>query len=168
MIGLESQNMNESFTKVNIAYLTIGIILGFVVGLLLFSDKAEAPVSVVQEQITSTSTTPTLPGDLNYSLQAHNQGAGNQVVVSSVSLPSRSWVAVREDKAGKMGNILGAQRLNAGVYENVIIDLLRSMEPGHTYHVVLYSDDGDGTFDFRVDSIISLSGVVVESAFDAL
>lgn len=79
-----------------------------------------------------------------------DQPAGDSVRVSSVNLSGTGWVAVRDSM-----RIYGAARLNEGTSENVSIKLLRNIEAGKTYQVVVYVDDGDKVFDFKKDALVS-------------
>lgn len=82
-----------------------------------------------------------------------DQPAGSEVVVESVTVPPPGvWVAVREMNGNDLGNVLGATRVS-GPRSNVVIQLLRATEPGRSYAVELYRDDGIGTFDLATDSI---------------
>ena len=78
------------------------------------------------------------------------------------------WVAVREDRDGVFGNILGAQYLPAGTYTNVTVDLLRGTEPGKIYYAVLYKDDGDKVFDYEKDSIVQSENSTIFATFHTL
>ena len=80
----------------------------------------------------------------------NDQPAGNQVSVALVTLEEGGWVAVHEDRNGKLGNILGAQFFPAGTQSGAV-DLLRAMEEGKMYYAILRGDDGDRQFDFTKD-----------------
>ena len=96
------------------------------------------------------------------SVSAADQGAVKVAVASSVNLSKLGWVAVR----GENGWILGAERLAAGTHESVTVTLLRSMEAGKAYEMVLYHDDGDMAFDLHRDSLVMKSdGSAVSAAF---
>jgi hypothetical protein len=82
-----------------------------------------------------------------------NQPAGDQVTVESVTVPPPSiWVAVRETNGEDLGNVLGALHIT-GPQSQIVVPLLRATEPGLTYAVELYRDDGDGAFDPVADSV---------------
>lgn len=96
-----------------------------------------------------------------------NQKASGVASVSLVSTDSSSWLAVREDRGGLVGNILGAKRIDIGTTANVEVPLQRSTEAGKIYHVVLFKDDGDRLFDFKVDPpmIEAANSVLISKSF---
>lgn len=96
---------------------------------------------------------------------APNQSAGGTVLVNKVTSNTEIWVAVREDKNGIMGNVLGAKKVAAGTSENVIVQLLRATVPGSKYYIVLFKDNGNGVFDSKMDTLIESDGRVVVSTF---
>lgn len=88
------------------------------------------------------------------SVSVSNQAPGLSVSIDSVSLQNPGWVAIHDDRDGKPGNILGAAWLPEGNHGHVSVDLLRSTVSGRWYHAVLHSDNGDKTFDYKVDTAI--------------
>lgn len=98
----------------------------------------------------------------------NNQGAGSLVTVASVETDVATWVTVREDMNGVVGNILGAARVDAGASNNIVIELLRPTEVGKTYRVVLFRDDGDRQFNHETDSPITYNGVLVSQSFSVV
>lgn len=87
------------------------------------------------------------------SVSVSHQSAGNTVVVESVTVPPPGvWVAVREVVDDELGNVLGAVRVS-GPKSGVSVPLLRATEPGRSYAVQLYRDDGNGVFDVVVNSV---------------
>lgn len=87
------------------------------------------------------------------SVSVHNQRPGDTVVVESVTVPPPGvWVAVREVVGDELGNVLGAVRI-AGPRSDISVPLLRATEPGRSYAVQLYRDDGSGVFDIAVNSV---------------
>ena len=99
------------------------------------------------------------------SITVFNQKASDLVNVSLVSSDSSAWLAVREDKSGLMGNILGAKRIDIGTTANVQIPLQRTTEAGKIYHIVLFKDDGDRKFDFRVDPPMIENDSLISKSF---
>jgi len=91
------------------------------------------------------------------SLEAADQPAGRAVTVKRVTLDKTSWIAVRDFSGGKIGNVLGASRKEAGTLTGVVVDLLRTTEPGKQYAIVIFTDNGDGTFSTKTDTPV-LSG----------
>lgn len=82
-----------------------------------------------------------------------DQAAGEVVIIESVTVPPPGvWVAVREVFGRDLGNILGAVRVS-GPQSNISVPLLRATEPGLSYAVELYRDDGGKTFDLTSDSV---------------
>ena len=97
-------------------------------------------------------------------VQASDQKAGMSVMVDSVTLKGRGWVAVEDSKNW----VMGAERLEAGTHTNVAVTLLRGTVAGQTYKVVLFADDGDKMFDLHKDTIIKNSdGSMLSAAFIA-
>ncbi|MDD4761702.1 MAG: hypothetical protein PHZ25_01615 [Candidatus Pacebacteria bacterium] len=86
-----------------------------------------------------------------YLLKVENQLSGSSVSISSVSLSAPSWIVIREDLDGKMGNILGALWLSLGSYENQTVELLRETVSGKKYYALVFFDDGDKKFDQKND-----------------
>lgn len=108
-------------------------------------------------------TTSSLDSKILISVQ--NQKAGSSVVVDTISVKNISWAVITEDIAGKPGRILGAQKVLPGEIKTQV-DLLRETVSGNTYHAIIYQDDGDGKFDFKVDSpILNVDNSAVESIF---
>ncbi len=82
-----------------------------------------------------------------------DQPAGDVVIIGSVAVPvSGVWAAVREVKGDDLGNVLGAAWVT-GSRTDVPVSLLRATEPGLTYAIQLYRDDGGKTFDLAADSV---------------
>jgi hypothetical protein len=102
----------------------------------------------------SPNATSTLPAaTLSGAISVQNQSPGESVAIESVTVPPPGvWVAVREVQGTDLGNVLGAARVG-GPRSNFSVSLLRATEPGHTYAVELYRDDGSGNFDLANDSV---------------
>lgn len=81
----------------------------------------------------------------------NDQTPGLQVAVAMVTLARDGWVVIHEDHDGKPGNILGAQRFNAGANQSGMVDLLRATEKEKVYYAILHNDDGDRAFDHAKD-----------------
>lgn len=79
-----------------------------------------------------------------------DQPAGSKVVVASVTLKERGWIAVRDNN----GRVLGAGRFEAGTSKDVVVELLRATVSGEKYQVLLYVDDGDNQYDLHKDSLV--------------
>ncbi len=87
-------------------------------------------------------------------LTVADQPAGAVVQVANISAKEIIWVAVREERDGKAGNILGAQKVFVGDNQKASIDLLRPTVLGGAYHVVVYRDTGSPAFNYREDVVI--------------
>lgn len=101
--------------------------------------------------VPSVNTSVTSPSALT--LKVADQLAGDSVFVSVTGVVEPVWVAVREMKDGKVGNILGAHKVFTGE-NNSAIELLRPTVAGATYTVVLYKDIGDPAFNYREDVLV--------------
>jgi len=99
------------------------------------------------------------------SITVFNQKSSDLVNVSLVSSDSSAWLAVREDKGGLVGNILGAKRIDIGTTANVQIPLQRTTEAGKIYHIVLFKDDGDRKFDFKIDPPMIENDSLISKSF---
>lgn len=100
----------------------------------------------------SNATTTTSVATTENKVAVSNQPAGNMVKLDSVSMTFDGWVVVHEDRDGKPGNILGAQRFDKGTYTSGQVELLRGTVAGGKYYVMLHDDDGDRVFDHTKDT----------------
>jgi hypothetical protein len=103
----------------------------------------------------------------NSSLKVENQGAGQVAQIGMVNSDTSAWVVVREQMNGVAGNILGASRVDAGEYSNVVVRLLRPTMAGNTYHVNMYKDNGDKIFDHKTDALMVSDGELISGSFEA-
>lgn len=126
-----------------------GVIFGAIVaGAWFFNDTLTALSGTPAFPLTASTTTPE-----SGAVSIANQPSGQEVTVESVTVPPPGvWVAVREVSGNELGNVLGAARVN-GPRTAVTIPLLRATEPGLSYAVELYRDDGDSAFDLATDSV---------------
>lgn len=83
-----------------------------------------------------------------------DQPASERVGVASFDAKETVWVAVREEKDGKLGNILGVQKVFIGDKQAAIVELLRPTISGGAYRVVFYRDIGDPAFNYREDTMV--------------
>lgn len=90
-------------------------------------------------------------------LRIEDQPAGAAVQIANISAKEIIWVAVREEKDGKVGNILGAQKVFVGDNQKASVDLLRPTVAGGAYRVVIYRDTGSPAFNYRED--VPIEGV---------
>jgi hypothetical protein len=96
-----------------------------------------------------------------------DQKPGIMVSIGSVDMPADGWVVVHEDRNGTPGNILGAQRFDAGSYAGGQIELLRTTLIGGQYYVMLHADDGDKLFDHKLDLPLAPTAGIVTATFFA-
>ncbi|MCI0619832.1 hypothetical protein L0Y40_02235 [Candidatus Wolfebacteria bacterium] len=155
----------------------IGLIVGFVAGALIFRGVTSVTDTTDTDNIDgdgneasgSVVVTPQTGGDADPSgrvilpesgatsadvVLVKDQPAGESVFLSRVGLSVPGWVAIQEDSDGEPGNILGAQRFDAGVYQGTV-KLLRQTEVGERYHATLWRDNGDKLFNFETDTLLT-------------
>lgn len=110
-----------------------------------------------------------LPEQTEGVVKVENQSPGASVAVTEVVLEVDGWLVVHEVNNGLIGNALGALRRDAGSYEALSIDLLRETEPRRTYALILYRDDGNRTFEIRVDPpMVDTTGEPLVQTFETL
>jgi len=127
--------------------------------------KSEA--SKNKEGDVSLKTTPNTLLNEGYSFSVTDQSAGGVVYVSHLVFAKEAWVTVREDNNGQLGNVLGAHWYPAGEQSGAI-ELLRNTQPGKSYFVVVYVDNGDKKFDYKKDALlVNESGDATASVFRA-
>lgn len=162
--------MNTSEMKGMILWLIIGGTIGAVLGMWIGYMVATRAVSVEenkeneQRQEISSDDVNSMTDDgalIGSSVSESGDGAlvsvqeqpaGLAVVVASIDIPRNGWIAIHEILDGALiGNVLGAARRDAGLYEGVVVNLLRATEPGSEYAVVLYVDNGNKEFDLQND-----------------
>jgi len=175
-------NNMDNRREVLIGVMVAGLVIGFIAGWFVFSKnkpvvdtpntkKDDVSFFDTKDQSSyvsgeaGTTTTKEHFVDGTGSVAVASQPAGNTVAVSHVSFANEGWVAIREDRDGVFGNILGARRFPVGEYDDQTVDLLRATMPGQTYYAVLYKDDGDGVFDYQKDPIIQSANGVVFASF---
>lgn len=124
-------------------------IVGFAISWIVLGMKATAP----GESAVSSSTQSLVDG--SNAVSVSNQLPGLTAIIDSVSLGASGWVAIHEDRDGNPGNILGAVWLPEGTHKTVPVELLRATVPTNMYYAVLHSDDGDKTFDYKIDTPIN-------------
>jgi len=173
--------MNEDTRENNklIIVAIVSLIVGVALGAVMFGSKAsDTPKSTMKDDDgvmsdtsnsdtavlgdTDTRTSPTIQDSGvtavkigGSTLTVTDQVSGGTVLIDSVLLAKDAWVVVHEDRDGMIGNILGAQYLQAGSYESVIVTLLRDTMPETRNYVTIYIDDGDRLFDYKKDSMVT-------------
>lgn len=143
--------------RFSIGSFIIGVVFGLLLTSIWFSGgelPSAVPIPLSSPSATSTgSSTLQQQGSNSNVVSISDQSAGNTVIVESVTIPPPGvWVAVREVNSNGLGNVLGAARVG-GPRSNVPVPLLRATEPGRTYAIELYRDDGNGTFNLAADSV---------------
>ena len=148
--------------------------IGFIAGRFTLRDRAEKtlePLSVEGEIMSGTTTaTGTIERGIHVyegvgeTISVLDQKAGNAVAVAAVALSHPGWVAVREEKNGEGGNILGAAWFDEGT-QGGTVPLLRGTMPGAQYHAYLLLDDGDKIFDLADDVPITKNGLLILQTF---
>lgn len=134
----------------NLTKIIIALIAGLTAGYLVGVQLAEAPggdLRVEDENQPPAETAGLIVGD--YTIAVLDQPPGNSVIVSKVVAKNVSWVVIREDRDGELGNILGAQRVQPGEHVNIRVELLRGTVEAGKYYAMIYSDNGDMIFDHR-------------------
>lgn len=153
-----------------ITALIIGLLVGFTAGVFWQerrSNQTEKPslenVKTAQEKSEETkgvvSTASVVTGSETATaistLVVPEQVAGNQVTLQGLDATEVMWVAVREEKNGILGNILGASKVFVGNDQRITVELLRPTVSGNSYRVVLYRDVGTPDFNHKEDALIS-------------
>lgn len=171
---------SENVSGKIVTALIIGLLVGFAAGAFWQARRLSSPVSqstaavggveekqgqskadITGQPVNSTKNTPDVtlvetPKDtssVSAKVTVSDQTAGNsvQVLVGGVTEPV--WVAVREVTNGKLGNILGAQKVFIG-QSTADVELLRSTVAGNVYRVVVYKDVGTPAFNYREDILV--------------
>lgn len=156
--------MNISLLKPVALWFTVGLIVGLLVGMAIGwrLDRRVAELTA-GSVATSTSTTNTngTPAATNNGTSSwsgvtlNDQPAGRAVVVANITLAKAAWVSIREIlPSGDLGKVLGAVRRDAGVYTNLVVDLVTATNPNMSYALVLYADSGSKTFSSKSLTII--------------
>lgn len=118
-----------------------------------FLGGNSALVSAPRSSFVATSTAPVSQSQESGAISVTNQSSGDIVTVESVTVPPPGvWIAVREMNGNDLGNVLGAVRVS-GPRVSVSVFLLRATEPGRSYAVELYREDGSGVFDLAANSV---------------
>lgn len=135
-----------------------GLVIGVLTAPLIWERTSHEDVIADTGSVTKDGTSGVIATDTamtedasGYSISVDDQLAGDRVLLSNATFAKTGWAVVHEDNNGALGNALGAQRLEPGTHENVHVELLRNTETGNLYHVVLYTDNGDGEFSLKTD-----------------
>ena len=161
-----------------VAVIATGLIFGFIIGRAVKGKEAGEVVVTTMKTTTTTegaknskdvgiTTIVKNIGNASSVFASTKQNAGKTVFVDMVKLTADGWVVVREDVDGEMGNILGAQWLPKDTKSPATVELLRGTEPGKTYYVVLWNDDGDRMFGKDTDTPMLNNGKMITATFKA-
>ncbi len=156
---MEQQKQTAYTLSTVIMTLVIGLAGGYLIGVQSnFSFKKVSPENAVAERSEN--------GEAAFvhAVFVQEQIAGNIVVIEKVILEETGWVAIHEDEGGKPGKVLGAQLFDAGAWGGEVI-LLRATVPGKIYYAIVHRDNGDRTFDLKLDVPLSASNGLVMSQF---
>ncbi|GEM_PF-3032431 len=159
-------------TRQLIMMLIIGVLIGTITVKILTNRQATIAVNESStsngmkttdiKDITSTGETlsqskghtlpPSIPLNARIGLTVADQSHNTLVQVSGLNVDVVTWVAIYDERDGKPGVILGAQKVKPGE-TTTTVDLLRreGTTPGMTYFAALLPDDGDGVFDRLTD-----------------
>lgn len=154
----KKSSSNNQNTKVLISFI-VGFILGLLITPVVTGDKSNNffEKKNINKEETTTS-------DRINSVTVNNQLSGDRVLLENITLSQSGWAAVHEDINSNLGNVLGAQRFDAGSNSGYI-ELLRNTKTGNMYYVILYKDNGDGEFDLKNDTafVNDLNEVILET-----
>lgn len=97
-------------------------------------------------------------------ISVSDQTEGASVTVADVSISKPTWVAVRDSRPWYLG-----WKLVKSSQQNVVIPLQRNTAAGQSYEVVLFVDNGDGTFAIHGGDtlVVNSEGAAVSSTFKA-
>jgi len=119
------------------------------------------------------SSAPTIPSVCVYS---DNDGVNIAYYNCSINMTyydaggtgANGWVVIHESSNGAPGNILGAQRFDAGAYSGGSVELLRDTLAGQTYFAMLHLDNNDKSFDHNTDlPVLDDTERIVMTSFNA-
>jgi len=160
----------EAETLYTRTHVMAAFFVGLIIGLGSFyigANRDEAPVNKGGEAMDTQTMTDVTQSE--NSVMVSNQLEGIHVVVDKVVTENGGWIVIHEDAAGTPGNILGAQRVDAGTFTDVDVDLLRNTLSGRTYYAMLHADDGNKEFNHTLDlPMQNGSGNLVMVAFEAV
>lgn len=143
----------------NKTVITSVIILLLLIGLVTFLVLTRGSKENVDIAPTDDSTFTSVSGDENNSIIVNDQIPGNVLFYRNLTLLKDGFVVVRNDKAGKPGDIIGSKFVKAGEDTTGNVELDESTIEGGVYYVQLYTDiDSSGTFDELIDTQILTSG----------
>jgi len=150
-----------------------GVFILFTIGIVTERDirymgnrSAQDPADATEQEGTMSDDEAGALNGMSAVLVVGDQSAGMMASVRSVEMNVPGWAVIHEIEGGHVLNALGASRLDAGLQEDVAIELLRAMEPGGSYAVILYTDNGNKEFEIRGDlPVIDMAGNPVMKTF---
>lgn len=122
----------------------IVIVVLIIVGVKMFGGKSDISTDIPVVDTSGGST-----NEVNRIVMA-DQYPGNVVYVSSVQLANDGFVVIHANNNGQPGAVLGSAFLAKGV-NPARITLTSPMVDGSSYFAVLYSDNGDKSFNASQD-----------------
>lgn len=140
----------------------IVIIVLIVIGVMVFGDKGETPVTTDDQ-------TPVTTDDASAinRIVMSDQYPGNVVYLSSVQVANPSWVVIQVDNAGVPGKVIGSTRFAPGINPGKVT-LTQPMVDGGTYYAVIYSDIEGASFDITKNvPVKDAKGQVIMKVFKA-
>lgn len=156
----KQKNKNNSNLFRILFWVVISFISGFLIVLILIAPRVEnlqkntikSDYKYENETAASLKSKDTLFVKEKESILVDDQPAGNQIEIKKVFLARGGWVVVYKDNNGAPGKILGAQKFNPGVSKGTIVYLRPATVSQEIYYAIAHKDDGDGKFDYKVDT----------------
>ncbi len=139
------------------------IIVLIIIGIWVFGGKGS---STSTDNSVATMDNSNVSGSINRIVMS-DQYPGNVVYLNSAQFANPGWVVIDADNAGTPGKILGETYFDAGINPGKIT-LSQPMIDGGTYYAVMYSDNGNKTFDVTKDQpLTDANGNVIMKVFHA-
>ena len=148
----------------------MGLVLGVLITWAFFTDTPSrietSTIEIPNLDLSGTATTSRTSGGTS-SLSVPDQPAGTTVVIDRADVAEGQWVVIHEERLGGLGNVLGAARF-IGDAKAGAVELLRGTRADALYYVVIYADNGDGSFSLEDDTPLrDASGTIKSVTFKA-
>lgn len=102
------------------------------------------------------------------SITVENQPDDLAIVTLDAELAAPGWITIHESLASAPAAIIGTSvYMEAGVYDDFVIQLAEPMNPGFRYITLLHADNGDKEFVVLDDLPVEVNGTVVRPDFVA-
>ncbi|MBT4856997.1 hypothetical protein HON52_02310 [Candidatus Uhrbacteria bacterium] len=89
-----------------------------------------------------------------------------ETVTLDAELSEPGWITVHFSMSGAPAEVVGvSEYLEAGAYDDMVINLDEEMTKGWRYITLLHVDNGDQVFDIEDDLPVSVNGEVVRPSF---